>query len=70
MICAELLLSGILAIHGKSPDISVDNDIIYRYPKVTYVVPDRYNIEQQPCKGEVILKKEGINMNKFLQKLD
>ena len=70
MICAELLLSGVLAIHGKSLDQSVDNDIIYRYPKITYVVPDRYNIEGNPCKGEKILKEKGIDMSAFLKKVD
>ena len=70
MICAELLLSGVLAIKGPRSDLDKDNNVIFERTKVTYVVPDRYNIENNPCKSEQILSKKGIDMSAFIRKVD
>ena len=68
--CTELLLSGVLAIHGKSPDIAINN-VIYSYPSaVVYAVPDKYNITLKKCKNTELMIGKGIKMNSFLKKID
>ena len=67
--CAELLLSGVLAIHGKSPDIAINN-IVYTYPSVVYAVPDKYNITLKKCKNTELMIGKGIKMDSFLKKID
>jgi len=69
-ICAELLLSGILAIKGPRADLNKDNEIIFQRKGIINVVPDRYNIEANPCNGEIILSKKGIDMSAFIKKVD
>jgi len=69
-ICAELLLSGVLAIVNKPLDFNNENGIIYKSAEITYVVPTRYNIEQNPCKNTIILNDKKIDMSQFLKKTD
>jgi hypothetical protein len=68
--CAELLLSGILAINGKSLDYDANSGITYKTAKVSFVLPDRYSIEGNPCINEQIHKKDGVTMKSFLKKID
>lgn len=68
--CAELLLSGILTINGKNLDFDPNSGITYKTAKVSYVLPDRYSIEENPCLKEQIHKKDGVNMKSFLRKID
>ena len=70
MVCAELLLSGVLAIKGPRADLNKDNNVIFQRKKTTYVVPDRYNIEANPCRRERLQSRRILKMPAFIRKID
>lgn len=50
-ICAGALLSGMLSVQNKIPDINTDTQVITTYQKETFVIPDKYNILYTCPKG-------------------
>jgi len=70
-ICLSLLTPGVIEILNKTPDINMNNKIIYVYPKVVYVKPDKENVflecqKAKKYKVELPIK----NMKTYLTKID
>lgn len=67
-ICAEVLLSSLLWIGGKSKDIDTNNNIHITYENSVFVIPDDYSLSVNDCSNEFLGKK--ISMNSFIKKIN
>lgn len=63
MLCAEMLLSGLLYVNDKSLDLDLYNDIYIENGKSVYVIPDKISLEQNICKNEKL--SEQVNKSKL-----
>ena len=70
MICAGVLLSGVLSVKDPGLELDKRNNILFQRAKVSYVIPDKYNIKRSSCKGGKILTRNGTNMSGFIRKID
>jgi len=70
-ICLSLLTPGVVEIRKKTPDISVNNKIIYVYEKTVYAKLDKENIfvECQKAKNYKITLPV-TKMSSFIKKID
>jgi len=70
-ICLSLLTPGVIEVLNKSPDIDLNNKIMYSYPKVVYAKPDKENLYLEYKKNKqykIVLPVK--NMKTYLTKID
>lgn len=63
MLCAEILLSGLLYVSNKSIDIDTNKDIYIENGKSVYVIPDKNSLVENVCENERYA--EGIDKTKM-----
>lgn len=64
--CAEVLLTGLLWINGKTIDLDTRNNTYVNNGSSVYVVPDKVSLYQNKCQGERVIEDNDFKTKQFL----